>query len=352
MIPPFQAYFPTLSVMDQSQKDFYGFWLRRWRQGVPVSVEGQISYVFCYIYCVLEQMNLASVLKELKRLSIAYASEKEPLPLYCQSLIADCHVMMGNFDKAVAASPSVAVSSRASVLADKLLSLKLRMGHPPSGKDLLALVGPAVTSWGRKHIAQVAEYLEILLQGYAGNERANLLELWASDSHSYIYQGFSGTPACREVPGVRCYSFSNNPKATEFAARLIRESENTCREEMDLPRVGEGWVAETDLYYRIRGAFAGVDVFHHARPSWLGRQHLDIWIPAFQVAVEYQGIQHDEPIEFFGGRDGYQRTRRRDAAKRRSCHRHGVRLICVRPGYDLSTVIDEIHSASPIVRDS
>ena len=64
------------------------------------------------------------------------------------------------------------------------------------------------------------------------------------------------------------------------------------------------------------------------------------------VALEFQSLQHDQPVAFFGGQEAFEATLRRDARKRQLCRRHGVRLIYVRPGYDLSSVVAEISSVA------
>ena len=57
---------------------------------------------------------------------------------------------------------------------------------------------------------------------------------------------------------------------------------------------------------------------------------LDVYIEQVRVAIEYQGAQHDLPIAYFGGVEGFQKTQERDARKLRLCKKHGVALIYVR----------------------
>lgn len=49
--------------------------------------------------------------------------------------------------------------------------------------------------------------------------------------------------------------------------------------------------------------------------------------------IEYDGIQHYEPIEFFGGEVALKRTQKNDAIKRNYCKRNGIPLITI-PYYD------------------
>ena len=110
------------------------------------------------------------------------------------------------------------------------------------------------------------------------------------------------------------------------------------------PRVGEGWISETRLYYEVKAALPKTDVIQHYRPDWLGRQHLDIAIPTMRAAVEFQGAQHDQPVAFFGGEEAFARSLERDKRKLNKCRRQGWRLIYAREGYCLSTLIAEILS--------
>lgn len=92
----------------------------------------------------------------------------------------------------------------------------------------------------------------------------------------------------------------------------------------------------------MRDAFPDETVIQHGRPKWLGRQHLDIFMPDRGVAVEYQGEQHDRPVEFFGGEEAFRKNVERDRKKLSKCKRNGVRVIYVRAGYDLGEVIASI----------
>jgi hypothetical protein len=79
--------------------------------------------------------------------------------------------------------------------------------------------------------------------------------------------------------------------------------------------------------YRVRQLLPDLEVVAHGQPDWLGRQHLDIWIPSLSVAIEYQGVQHFRSIEFFGGDDAFRRNQERDSKKRALCQRNKTRLL-------------------------
>lgn len=106
-----------------------------------------------------------------------------------------------------------------------------------------------------------------------------------------------------------------------------REAENLIRASLGIPQIGEGWLNETDLFRTIQKIFGDCIVEREARPPWLGRQRLDIFVPERSLAIEYNGIQHYRPVSCFGGEAGFAKTRERDATKKRLCEEHGVALV-------------------------
>jgi hypothetical protein len=111
----------------------------------------------------------------------------------------------------------------------------------------------------------------------------------------------------------------------ETIEEILRESENRLREHHGLPRIGEGWVSEMELYHLIHAHFPSA--IHHARPNWLKPQHLDVFVPELSIAFEYHGVQHFEPVDFFGAEKAFQETKSRDERKKKRCRENGVRLL-------------------------
>ncbi|OIQ84985.1 hypothetical protein GALL_331780 [mine drainage metagenome] len=132
------------------------------------------------------------------------------------------------------------------------------------------------------------------------------------------------------------------PDFSKILFRILRSAENEVRKSMGVGLVGESWVSETELYYRVKKLFPEVESTQHGKLSWLGRQHLDIWLPDLQVAIEYHGEQHFRSIDFFGGEAAFEKVRERDARKRALCAQNGVRLIEI--AYDADVTDDALRS--------
>ena len=85
------------------------------------------------------------------------------------------------------------------------------------------------------------------------------------------------------------------------------------------------WKPELSLFHAVRGLYP--DTLYQYRPDWLGRQSLDLYIPSLSTAIEYQGVQHYLPVEFFGGEEALSQRRDLDRVKKELCEANSVRLI-------------------------
>ena len=128
----------------------------------------------------------------------------------------------------------------------------------------------------------------------------------------------------------------------EQIRKILLEAEDKYRESIGVPKIGENWISETRLYYAIKAKFAPIEVLQHASPKWLGRQHLDIYLPYYNIAIEYQGAQHYRPVEFFGGVEAFEKTKERDKRKREKCAENNCALIYVDEGYLFDDVVENI----------
>lgn len=109
------------------------------------------------------------------------------------------------------------------------------------------------------------------------------------------------------------------------------EVRNQVRDELGIPRIGEGWANETFLFkliYLLMEPF-GTEAIHHYRPDFLHNQELDIYFEYNnqKVGIEYQGQQHFEPVGYFGGVEAFNKTIERDKRKKLLCDENGITLI-------------------------
>lgn len=53
----------------------------------------------------------------------------------------------------------------------------------------------------------------------------------------------------------------------------------------------------------------------------------DFYLPDYNCAIEYDGKQHFEPIDYFGGKNGFIKTQERDNIKNQYCKNNNIKLI-------------------------
>lgn len=113
--------------------------------------------------------------------------------------------------------------------------------------------------------------------------------------------------------------------ASAFFAQWMVAAEDAFRRARGIPEIGRGWASEVALLDLFRTIWPSA--VHQWRPVFLGLQSIDIHVPELQLAIEYQGQQHYEPIALFGGEEGLEMTRARDEKKRALLAHQGVRLL-------------------------
>ena len=70
-----------------------------------------------------------------------------------------------------------------------------------------------------------------------------------------------------------------------------------------------------------------IEYQYRCHSNWLGKLELDFYLPQYNVAIECQGIQHFEPIEYFGGIGAFTRQIQNDKDKFEKCNEQKIKLL-------------------------
>ena len=84
-------------------------------------------------------------------------------------------------------------------------------------------------------------------------------------------------------------------------------------------------VNETLLFNFLKENYNG-EIIRQYKSDWLNGQTLDFYIPAKNIGIEYQGVQHFKPVKYFGGVKKYEYTVSKDKEKFEKCKNNGVKL--------------------------
>ena len=149
--------------------------------------------------------------------------------------------------------------------------------------------------------------------------------------------------------GIMEVAITDNEEAKQFQKSLRQQNrrvrnliENSVRQQFGFKGIGENWINESVLYRMVKQLYPESEVIHHYRPDFLGRQELDIYIAKYNIGIEYQGIQHFQPVDFWGGQEAFDKTVERDRRKREACEQNSVTLIYFK--YDEELTIENIKS--------
>jgi len=126
----------------------------------------------------------------------------------------------------------------------------------------------------------------------------------------------------------------NRPLISELQKKCFKQLriiekyiEDITRTEFGFRKVGEGWVAETQLFKIVKQLFSNSTVIRHYRPEILNHLELDIYIVEKNIGIEYQGQQHFHPIKAWGGQKSFEELKQRDSLKKNLCKENETKLI-------------------------
>lgn len=357
-IVPFQEYYPSTDSLDSAQKACYEKIKRCLDQGRYVDVGSNISYLFLYIYSNLDQILKSGkgvidrVVLNLNKIKNLYR-ENLKITVGLEYWIGDLYYLKGDLESALKTYEEALLPGQAATHpANQVLNLKYFLKKDVRARELLA-TNKKLTKFTADKLPHVEKYCNFILEKEKELRGSDFLQYlgkkYPKEKHypTQLFSGYVGgfdlTELLSPKHKLETFCFYAIPEFYDFCAKLSRDAENLLRDEMGIPQVGKGWISETELYYKIKGYLKSKTVVHHHTDRWLGRQHLDIYIPDLKIAFEYQGKQHFEPVEYFGGEEAFLATQKRDRTKKMKCTRNQVILYPVKDGYafeDIQKIID------------
>jgi len=110
---------------------------------------------------------------------------------------------------------------------------------------------------------------------------------------------------------------------------LFKQTPNSHLNGGGCPKCGKQNLSENKLVNFIKNNY---DIETEYKPNWLKSnkykgQSLDIYFSNYNIAIEYQGVQHFKPINFFGGIKKFKYQLELDERKRELCKENNVILL-------------------------
>ena len=94
------------------------------------------------------------------------------------------------------------------------------------------------------------------------------------------------------------------------------------------------WISEEQVFKLTKRLYKEYNVIYQHRPFFLrssrnGQMSYDVFISGLNIAIEYQGKQHFEPVEYFGGDVAFKNTVQRDKEKLELSIQNNIKLIYI-----------------------
>ena len=77
----------------------------------------------------------------------------------------------------------------------------------------------------------------------------------------------------------------------------------------------------------------------------------DFYLLEYNMCIEYDGLQHFEPIEFFGGEDGFKKRQYNDSIKTAYCKSNGIQLLRIRYDQNVKEVLDTFFNNTKLIKE-
>lgn len=365
-VPEWKAYWPVLEYASDKQKEFYDFWKEQFEKNIVVDIRGNLCYLFVYIYSIIKHFindkDINKLLLNFAKMDMGYGDKYYSISHYLQSWLFDAYLYIGNYDDAWEVKTIYGFYN-----IEDAIDFKARCKDTSiNGEELLYVVNKTnsnpLTKFGKKHILEITKLFDIYLKEFYKAHEKSLIKYftyklknrrlknnnWYAKSigkGNATFWMFGGIPG---ITGVPLYYKKITEKVYKQiineACKIVRQCENKVREEKGIYKIGEQWKDETELFNKLCKAFPKEKIIHHGKPTWLFRQHLDIYFPKRNIGIEYQGDQHQKDIQYFGGEEALEERKNLDEQKRFLCKKHNCKLIYVYEDYDIKEIIKEINS--------
>lgn len=180
------------------------------------------------------------------------------------------------------------------------------------------------------------------------NMRDIMMHRLQVDTSSWRKKNLGGGKLGLEEKGMKYCWINAHIKNSEerFNGKIIEDIKNGIYEDVDwyeyiIPE--NKWKSEQLVLEIVKQLYPKETVWYQYRPDFLktdkGQLSYDIFIGKMRVAIEYQGKQHFEPVEIFGGIDSFERQKERDALKYRLSRENGIKLIYINYWEDITPAL-------------
>lgn len=80
--------------------------------------------------------------------------------------------------------------------------------------------------------------------------------------------------------------------------------------------------------------------------------HFDFYLPEYNICIEYDGIQHFEPVDYFGGKDKFKQLQYNDSIKTTYCNLNNIPLLRIRYDQNIEMELDKFFNNTKLTKEA
>ena len=178
------------------------------------------------------------------------------------------------------------------------------------------------------------------------NILTDLLDEYYTFNNISFKKSYDTSPKFIPNNALHYWTFSAYVKSSYFPEKYIdilkdpQKYISQCENMTEYVKTENKWKSEELVFEYTKKLFNKHQVIYQHRPYFLrtqnGQMSYDVFVCGENIAIEYQGKQHFEPVEFFGGQKHFEEQRKRDELKRERSEQNDVILICINYWEDIS----------------
>lgn len=341
--------------MTKSQMDFYVFFKKSIENLTFVDLKGNDYYFDYYIENLIsrwENENYSELHLKLKCIKNLYADK---LDLYLVDYyLNDCLLLSERYEEFLENTKTNDISTHFYDTKYVLrLNLQKHLNFKADVIDIYCLQPPTKSDLVNTHTELYSEKVVKVFSEY-GEKHGSWFELidkrysklTPAMDYFLLDSTLISSEKNRRVPKFKVYDYFTLAFGIDGLQSTLRQlttkAENLVRLEIGESKKEVSWWMETLLFERIKEEIPFTEIIQHGKPDWIGKQHYDIWIPEWKIAIELHGEQHFKPIAKWGGEKALAKTIERDSRKRKISKENGVDLLEIDENGDRKILIEEI----------
>ena len=244
-IEPFMCYYPNTKKLTDKQRLSYSVIKNKLDNDSYIDVEGNISYLFLYIYGILESIdkdeNIIPAIKKLEKIRCLY-SEYSKVAFYTEYWINGLYCSAGNYEKALPYYESHYSIFRSSGSPNNVLNIKNYLKLDINSVDLLALFPRKITPDIKNNVEKFTAICDSIIREKEKKIGMRYTEYirekyGSDDEYECDLLIFMGLPCGEKLLKMNPHNrdaicYWSVPEVEKFAKEVFNEGKNRLRKEI------------------------------------------------------------------------------------------------------------------------